>query len=238
MIYRKARSLPLILLALALLSPACGVATSPATDLPTAPMTPIGLAESATPTLLPESVDTATPVVVPTQTLIATPTPGAVSITAVNGDLAIRTGPAIVFDAIDTLKAGQTLPVYARSIEDGWLQVPIPSQPGALGWVSSITGFSRVDGYVLDLPLNAAVDWPFGGYVLNCTAHQLIAEPGDKLLPPVSTAPANRVWFFPGLYKVYDTDLESRPEITQVKVYEHTQVSVIGDGNGTKYTCP
>jgi hypothetical protein len=179
-----------------------------------------------------------TPRVVATRTLIATPTAGAVSITAVNGDIAIRTGPAIVFDAIDSIRAGQTLPVLARSIQDGWLQVPISSRPGELGWVSSKSGFSRVDGYVLDLPLISAVDYPFGGYVINCTAHELVAEPGDKVLPPVNEAPSNRVWFFPGLYAIHDAEIDTHPEITHVKVYEHTVVSVISDGAGTKYTCP
>jgi hypothetical protein len=164
--------------------------------------------------------------------------PPAVSITAVNGDLAIRTGPATNFDAVAMLKAGNSLPVYARSIEDGWLQVPIPSQRGALGWISSRTGYSQVDGYVLDLPLISTVEWPFGAYLRNCTPHQLVAEPGDKVVPPVNAAPANRVWFYPGLYTLYDSDVTGRPEITQVKLWEHTDVSILRDGTGAKWTCP
>ncbi len=235
--FRKVPKLAFLLVCLAILSQACGARRQ--TEI--APTPSAAAAETValpTATLPSTPAATFTPRVVPTATLISTPTPGAVSITAVNGDLSIRTGPATVFDAIDTLKSGKTLPVYARSIEDGWLQVPIPSQPGGLGWVSSTTGFSRVDGYVLDLPLISEVPWPFGAYVINCTAHQLVAQPGDKVLPPVSAAPTNRVWFFPGLYKVYDTELASQPEITQVKLFEHTQVSVISDGTGTKYTCP
>ncbi len=235
----KVPYIAVIVIVLALVGQACTPALPRATQTAAPPAAPVELSASSTPAapaVPPEALTT--PVAIPTQTLIFTPTPAAVSITAVNGDLAIRLGPSEVFDAVDRLKAGQTLPVSARSIEDGWLQVPIPSEPGTLGWVSSKTGFSRVDGYVLDLPLITAVDWPFGGYVVNCTAHQLVAEPGDKTLPPVGAAPANRVWFYPGLYKVYDTEVQSRPEVTQVKVYEHTQVSVVGDGNGTKYTCP
>ncbi|MGE5074215.1 MAG: hypothetical protein ACM3MF_12375 [Anaerolineae bacterium] len=159
-------------------------------------------------------------------------------ITAVGGDLAIRTGPADVFDAVDRLAAGSSLPVTARSIQDGWLEVPIPSQPGALGWVSTNTGYSKVDGYVLDLPLISEVEWPFGAYVVNCTPHQLLAKPGDKVVPPVSAAPGNRVWFYPGLYTLFDSDVAGQPQVTQVKLYEHTSVSVISDGTGTKYKCP
>jgi hypothetical protein len=231
------RKAPKILFLLILLAAeACGAAPTAQVQPVAPPVTEVNTPMAATATFPPMPSDTLTPRVVPTPTLISTPTPGAVSITAVNGDLSIRSGPAT--DAIDTLKSGRTLPVYARSIQDGWLQVPLPSQPGSLGWVSSTTGFSRVDGYVLDLPLNSEVEWPFGAYVVNCTAHQLVAEPGDKVLPPVSAAPTNRVWFFPGLYKIYDAELQSRPEITQVKLFEHTQVSVISDGTGTKYTCP
>jgi hypothetical protein len=174
----------------------------------------------------------------PTRTLIPTLAPPAVSITAVGGDLAIRSGPNTVFDAVDTLPDGKSLPVYARSIQDGWLQVPIPSQRGALGWVSTNAGFSKVDGYVLDLPLIAEVEWPFGAYLVNCTPHQLVAKPGDKLVPPVSAAPGNRAWFYPGLYKLFDTEMAGQPEVTQVKLYEHTTVRVISDGSGTKYDCP
>ncbi len=234
----KVPRLVLMLVVLAALLQACGSAPATGTVSLPSPTTPADTALPSTPVPSPTPADTQTPRVTPMPTLIATPTPGAVSITAVNGNLAIRTGPADVFDAIDSLKAGKTLPVYARSIEDGWLQVPIPSRPGGLGWVSTTTGFSRVDGYVLDLPLISEVEWPFGAYVVNCTAHQLVAEPGDKALPPVSAAPANRVWFFPGLYKIYDAEVANRPEITQVKLLEHAQVSVISDGSGTKYTCP
>ena len=235
---RKAHNLPLVLLCLALLSQACGAGRAPTVQALPSATADTALESTGTPALPVKQLATPTPPAISTRTPISTPTPGAVSITAVNGDIAIRTGPAVVFDAIDAIKAGTTLPVYARSIQDGWLQVPIPSRPGELGWVSSNTGFSRVDGYVLDLPLNSAVEYPFGGYVINCTAHQLVAEPGEKIIPPVGEAPANRVWFFPGLYKVYDADIAARPEITQVKVYEHTEVSVISDGNRTKYTCP
>lgn len=235
---QKVRVLPLVLVCLAVLSQACGAARAPALQAQASATAPLQPETTSTPTQPMKPLAGSTRQPVPTRTPIVTPTPEAVSITAVNGDIAIRTGPAVVFDAVDAIKAGQTLPVYARSIQDGWLQVPIPTRPGALGWVSSKTGFSRVDGYVLDLPLISAVEYPFGGYVINCTAHQLVAEPGEKAIPPVGAAPANRVWFFPGLYKVYDADIAARPEITQVKVFEHTEVSVISDGGGTKYTCP
>ncbi len=225
---------------LALIGQACGVAPGPATSSPTALPTDLQPSATAPSTMAatPLPNDAAAPRVVPAPTLIFTPTPAPVSITAVNGDLGIHTGPAPVFDAIAVLKAGQTLPVYARSIQDGWVQVPVPGQPGKLGWVSTNTGFSKVDGYVLDLPLITKVEWPFGAYLRNCTAHQVIVEPGDTIVPPVSAAPANKVWFTPGLYTVYDNDVSGRPEITQVKLWQHTSINLVKDGAGAKYSCP
>ncbi len=226
-----------VLVAIALVGQACRLAQTPSAS-------PISVPTDLQPTLslpasspVPIQANSSTPRTVPTATPISTPTPQAVSITAVGGDLAIRLGPADVFDAVDVLKDGKTLPVYARSIQDGWLQVPIPSRSGALGWISTKTTYSRVDGYVLDLPMITTVEYPFGAYLLNCTSHQLLAQPGDTLVPPVNAAAPKGVWFYPGLYTVYDTEVQGQPEVTQVKLYPHTSVSVIKDGAGTKYTC-
>ena len=233
-------SLLVLLLILALTSQACALRQRPATGPITVP-TDLQLPPITEPAVTPVPAlanDTFTPRVVPTATLIYTPTPAPVTIKAVGGSLAIRSGPASVFDAIATLQDGQTAPVYARSIQDGWVQIPIPSQPRSLGWVYTKAGFSQVDGYVLDLPLIAKVEWPFGAYLSNCTNHQVIAEPGDTVVPPVSAAPANRVWFTPGLYTVYDLDVAGRPVITQVKLWSHTSINLTKDGSGQKYTCP
>ncbi len=196
---------------------------------------------TATPTGMPASFvntpapleNTSTPVASPTN-----PTPAIVTVTAVYGNLAIRTGPDMVFDAIAELHEGETVPALARSILDGWVQVPIPSQPGKAGWVSLRTGYSSVSGYVLDLPLVETVEWPFGAYLLNCTSHQMLVEPTDKTLPSVNDAPQNRVWFPPGYYAVYDLDVAGRPEVTHVKLWEHTEVHLRKDGSGQKWDCP
>ncbi len=231
--------LPALLVILALSSQACRVSRSPAASPIVVPteLQPAVIEPAAT-VVSPLQNDASTPRVVPSPTLIPTLAPPAVSITAVGGDLAIRTGPDTSFDAVAALKDGQSLPVYARSIQDGWVEVPIPSQTGTLGWISTKSGFSQVDGYVLDLPLIRTVEWPFGAYLLNCTDHQLVTQPGDKVVPPVGAAPANRVWFFPGLYTLYDADVQGRPAVTQVKLWPHTDISVIKDGAGQKYTCP
>ncbi len=205
--------------------------------LPTDIQQPLATEPAATP-IPPLANDSSTQRVLPTATLIFTPTPAPVTIKAVGGSLAIRSGPAQVFDAIAVLQDGQSAPVYARSIQDGWVQIPIPTQPGSLGWVYAKGGFSEVNGYVLDLPLITKVEWPFGAYLVNCTDHQVTVEPGDTVVPPVSAAPANRVWFTPGLYTAYDMDVSGRPAITQLKLWSHTTLNLTKDGSGKKYVCP
>ncbi len=234
------KSLLVLLFALTIASQACSFAPTPASGpiaLPT-DLRQSDITEAAATPIPPLQNDTSTPRVVPTATLISTPTPAPVTLTAVGGSLAIRSGPAEVFDAIAVLQDGQSAPAVARSIQDGWVQIPIPSQPGSYGWVSLNAGFSQVNGYVLDLPLITKVEWPFGAYLRNCTDHEVILEPGDTLVPPVGAAPANKIWFTPGLYSVYDTEVTGRPLITQVKLWSHTSIDLLKDGSGQKYQCP
>lgn len=228
----------LVLLALA--TQACALRQRPVTGPITLPtqLQPSDITKTAATPIPALQNDPTTPRVVPTATFIYTPTPAAVTIKAVGGSLAIRTGPADVFDAIAVLQDGQSAPVLARSIQDGWVEIPIASQPGSLGWIYTKAGFSQLDGYVLDLPLITKVEWPFGAYLRNCTNHQVIVEPGDTVVPPVSAAPANSVWFTPGLYTAYDMDVNNRPVITQLKLWSHTTVNLTKDGSGQKYLCP
>ena len=177
---------------------------------------------------------TATPTIV----VIPSPTNSAVTVTAVNGNLAIRSGPDMTFDAIAELNHGETVTALARSILNGWLQVPIPSQEGKTGWVSILTDYSIVSGNVLDLPRIDGVEWPVGSYLLNCTTHQLVVEPGNKTLQPVSDSPKNRVWFSPGLYTVYDLDVSGHPQVKNLSLDSRTELKIIKDGNGLRSECP
>lgn len=161
-----------------------------------------------------------------------------VTITAVDGDLAIREGPDMVFDAIAVLEEGVKVQAQARSVLEGWLQIPIPSRPGETGWVSIQTRFSVVQGQVLDLPKIMTVEWPFGSYLRNCTSHRMVVEPGGTLLPPVAEAPDNRVWLFPALYHIYDLDIAGRPEVTGIQLREHTEVDIVEDGADQRGVCP
>jgi hypothetical protein len=175
-----------------------------------------------------------------TPTIQATHTPitSMVTVTVINGNLSIRSGPDITFDAIAVLKNGETATARARSIIDGWVQIPIPSQAGKTGWIFLKTSFSIVSGNVLDLPRIDIVEWNFGSYLRNCTPHQMIVKPGDKILQPVGDAPKNRAWFAPGPHSVYDLDVPGEPVVANLSVLEHSETNILKDGNRQQWNCP
>ncbi len=156
----------------------------------------------------------------------------AVTVTVVNGDLSIRTGPDLSFDAIAKLHGGETVTVLARSIMDGWVQIEIPSQAGETGWISIQTNYSIVTGNLLDLPRIDAVEWNVGSYLINCTPHQMIVKPGNTILQPQS-----RVWFTPGDYSVYDMDVDGQPVAANLTVTEHREFHILKDGTRKQWTC-
>jgi hypothetical protein len=170
----------------------------------------------------------------------ATPTPTKVivTITAVNGNLAIRTGPDLVFDAIAILENGTSAPIIARSVMDGWVQIPIPSQLGKTGWVSIKTNYSTISGNVLSLPEIMTVEWPSGSYIQNCSLHAMLVQPGNKVVPPESASPANRVWFLPGPYSIYDMDMPGQPWVMSINLWQHTEFHITKDGARKQWGCP
>lgn len=170
-----------------------------------------------------------------TQTAESTPSPTAdvVTVTVVNGDLSIRTGPDMSFDAIAKLQDGETVTALARSIMDGWVQIQIPSQAGETGWISVQTNYSIVTGNLLDLPRIDTVEWNVGSYLNNCTTHQMLVQPGDKIIQP-----ENGVWFTPGTYSVYDLDVVGQPVVANLTVLEHREYNIRKDGDGQQVDCP
>jgi hypothetical protein len=223
-----------VVLVLAFFSQACSASQQPA--LAEAESQPAAVAPTNTlaPTMVVEPTKT------PTPTLEVTPssTSPAVTITAVEGDLAIRKGPDISFDATTKLQNGETATVLARSIMDSWVQIEIPSQAGDTGWISVQTNYSIVNGNLLDLPRIDSVEWNVGSYLINCTPHKMIAKPGNVILQPVDDAPANRVWFSPGLYSVYDLDVTGQPVAANLSVTEHREFHILKDGTRKQWTCP
>jgi hypothetical protein len=161
-----------------------------------------------------------------------------VTVTVVNGDLSIRTGPDMSFDAIAKLQDGETVTVLARSIMEGWVQIQIPSQTDKTGWISIQTNYSIINGKMLDLPRIDLVEWNIGSYLNNCTTHHMIVQPGDTILQPVGVPTQNRVWFPPGPYSVYDLDVVGQPVVANLTVLEHHEYNIRKDGDGQRSDCP
>jgi hypothetical protein len=222
-----------VVLVLAFFSQACSADQQPAP----------AEAESQPAAVAPTSFPVSTMVVEPTKTptptveITASPFPTGITITAVEGDVAIRKGPDTSFDAIAKLQDGETATILARSIMDGWVQIEIPSQEGQTGWISVQTNFSVINGNLLDLPRVDAVEWNVGSYLINCTPHQMIVKPGNVILEPIDDAPANRVWFSPGLYSVYDMDVEGQPVAANLTVTEHREFHILKDGTRKQWSC-
>ncbi len=171
---------------------------------------------------------------IPTPTVEVAPLAASpvVTVTVVNGDLSIRTGPDLSFDAIAKLQDGETVTVLARSIMDGWVQIQIPSQAGETGWISIQTNYSIVTGNLLDLPRIDVVEWNVGSYLNNCTTHQVLVKPGDAILQPQS-----RAWFTPGTYSVYDLNVDGQPVVANLTVLEHREYNIRKDGAGQRFDC-
>jgi hypothetical protein len=224
-----------LVMVLAIINTACG--TSQGSSTPIVIEVPTETPTSVVPTTEIQSVflvQNATPTIQVTPS----PTSANVTVTAVKGNLSIRTGPDITFDAIAILKDGETVTVLARSIMDGWVQIPIPSQEGKTGWVSLKTNYFIVSGNVLDLPRVDAVEWNVGSYLINCTPHQMLVQPGEVFLESVDSAPKNRVWFSPGLYSVYDLDVTGQPVAANLSVTEHREFHILKDGDRKQWVCP
>jgi hypothetical protein len=225
--------LTILVIVLAFSSQACGSPQQP-TQIATESQS-----ATAEPTSTPAPTAEIQPTKTPTLTVAATPTTTSskVTISAVEGDIAIRKGPDATFDAIAKLQNGETATVLARSIMNGWVQVEIPSQTGETGWISVQTNYSIVNGNLLDLPRIDSVEWNIGSYLINCTPHKMIVKPGNVILEPIDDAPANRVWFSPGLYSVYDMDVEGQPVAANLTVTEHREFHILKDGTRKQWSC-
>jgi hypothetical protein len=193
-----------------------------------------GIQGSITPTY------TMTPAV-PTIAATASPTFPLVTITAINGNLYIRRGSGSDFNPIGALLEGQTAKAYGRDILDEWLYIPIPSQTGKFGWVSTLTIYSSISGQPMDLPVvDSALAVP--AFIQNCSIHNMIVWPVGVIIPPVNDYPDNIVQFDPGKYLVQDYDNgKSNPNgnqgtVVDLKEGEQFRLTALGTAAGHK--CP
>lgn len=174
----------------------------------------------------------ASPIALPTLTLPA------ITITAVKGNLFIRRGPDLAYNAVAVLKKGQVVTALGRDVLARWIQISIPDQTNKTGWVSIQTQYSAVSGDVMTLPEITVTSRPVATYFRNCTNHQMIVEPGDIILASVGGYPDNIQWINPGVYTIHDYDLPTQPEVLSAELREGLTVDILDDGSGEHRKCP
>lgn len=179
------------------------------------------------------------PTLVPTSTEIS-PTPQlSVTISAVGGNLYIRRGPDTRYDRIGVLKKSMSARVIAQDQLSRWVQINLPGSE-LTGWVSVQTDFSQVDGDLDQIPYLTFTDWPLPAYVVNCTEHDLLIEPGEWYLYSLysSVSDKNEYQLDPGVYTVKDLFVAGEPKFETIDVREGTTTYITVDGLGENHKCP
>ncbi|MFZ1043732.1 MAG: hypothetical protein WCA79_14485 [Anaerolineales bacterium] len=170
-----------------------------------------------------------------------TPALPLVTITAINGNLYIRRGSGSDFNPIGVLSKGQMATAMGRDILDQWLYIPIPSQAGKFGWVSTLTIYSSVSGQTMDLPVVDS-DLAVPAYIQNCSTHNMIVQPVGVILPPFYQYPDSVVQFDPGEYSILDYDKPKyNPNSNQgiaVDLVEGELYQITAMGTAAQHKCP
>lgn len=164
------------------------------------------------------------------------PTSAQVTVQAVGGNLNIRRGPSVDYNPIDVLRAGRSLTAIGRDPVSRWVQVPLPSSPGKLGWVSILTTYSLVSGEVEDLPI-VTVAPALPAFIRNCTKHRMLVLPPEVELLNKYNPPFNEERFPPGEYQVYDLEAGDGKTYQTVILLEGKRVDIREDGLGEKSKC-
>ena len=221
---------------------ACGIqvqtASSAYTPTPSKSL-PVGVSTATLP-----SIVTPTFMVSPTTPTVAvsiTPALPLVTISAVNGNLYIRRGSGSDFNPIGVLSKGQMSTAMGRDILDQWLYIPIPSQAGKFGWISTLTIYSSVSGQTMDLPVVDS-DLAVPAFIQNCSTHNMIVQPTGVILPPYYQYPDSVVQIDPGAYTIFDYDNPKYdPNSNQglvIDLVEGELYRITAMGTSAQHKCP
>jgi len=179
-----------------------------------------------------------TPSIIPTTKISITPTLLLVTVTAINGNLYIRRGSGSDFNPISVLSQGQTVTASGRDILGEWLYIPIPSETGKFGWVSTLTIYSSVGGNIMDLPVVDS-DLAVPAFIQNCSTHNMIVQPVGVILPPGNQFPNNIVQFDPGEYTIHDYDSTNKyNQGVVIDLKEGEQFQITAMGTVAQHKCP
>jgi hypothetical protein len=228
------RSRFLIFVGLIVATAGCNLAAAqPTTPAPLATNTALPTAAPPTVVILPS--DTPVPTEAPTPTLAPSPTSNAVIITASTGGINVRRGPGVAYNVVGGLQQGNTATALARNEDGAWLFIPIPGNQAENGWISTLSGYSTIQGSVNGLviqPHPPAVP----AYLRNCTFHPMLVKPGDVLLVDQTQSPNNKKQFNPGDYQVYDQTVNAL--VKTIRLHEGDSIDITTDGLNNTYACP
>jgi hypothetical protein len=168
----------------------------------------------------------------------STPVPPTILVSAAKGNVFIRRGPDLAYNAISVLMDGQSARALARDVLAKWVQIPIPGHPKETGWISIQTRFVAVSGNVMELTEVIPTNWPVLASIRNCTRHYMEVNPGSIIIPAVYDFPENDVQINPGVYTIHDIEVDGSPEVMEVEVKEGLQIDIIYDGDGDRKKCP
>jgi len=206
-------------------------ATQPSRDIPTwTPRPGETLGAPATATKI--FIDTATPTFLPPHTA----TPAQVNVKVAGGSLNIRRGPSVYYNMISVLHDGDMITATARDRKGEWVYVELPESPGNYGWISLLTIYTNVSGHVDGLPYKEA-DPAVAAYIRNCTGHTMWVMPAYIELAKESASPFNEDRFWPGIFSIYDMNVDQQKPFMEISVREGDMIDIIFDGNGIKSKC-
>lgn len=179
------------------------------------------------------------PIIIPTLTEIIPTLLPRIKITAVKGNLFIRRGPGLEYNAIAVLYKDTSTEAIARDVLSNWVQVFIPDSEKT-GWVSIQTGYSTIGGDLNNLPDFTFTDWPVPVYIKNCTEHDMFITPGDIYLPNLYTNAEykNEVQVNPGSYTAFDMIVPGEPVAQKFELSEGMEAYITLNGLGEKHKCP
>lgn len=203
--------------------------------------TDLTVIETPTSTFLPQPTGTPlpSPTIASTPTLeIPSPLPPAV-IFAEDGNLFIRRGPGLEYNAVGVLERGESAALLGLDQLSNWGQILIPGGE-ASGWISLQTPFTKITGELSSLPSFLFTEWPVPAYIKNCTEHDMFIAPINEYLYSLYTNAEykNEIQVNPGLYVAYDMFYPDEPEAQRFEVQEGMTAYITWNGRGEGHKCP
>lgn len=187
-----------------------------------------------------EAPASATKPATPTSTATDLPeytnTPAQITVKVEGGNINIRRGPSIYYDTISVLKDGDRVSASGRDRKGEWVYLELPGSPGNYGWISLLTDYTTVSGYVRDLPYKEA-DPAVAAYIRNCTEHTMWVMPAYIELAKESASPYNEDRLWPGIFYIYDMNVNQNKPFMEISIKEGSSIDIIRDGNDKKSKC-